>query len=82
MSIVAKCCQQSTEDRCLSITLSVQLCAQHDDDGCEATRRVVRWCQPSLVVCVLIMTLARSGLKVEVTGQGLELELGLGLSID
>jgi len=32
MSIVTKCCQQSTEDRPLSITLSVQLCAQHDDD--------------------------------------------------
>jgi len=31
-SIVAKCCQQSTDDRRLSITLSVQLYAQHDDD--------------------------------------------------
>jgi len=32
ISIVAKCCQQSTDDRRLSITLSVQLCAQYDDD--------------------------------------------------
>ena len=31
-SIVAKCCQQSIDDRRLWITLSVQLCAKHDDD--------------------------------------------------
>ena len=40
ISIVAKCCQQSTDDRRLSITLSIQLCAQPDD-----VRRAVRWCQ-------------------------------------
>jgi len=30
--LITKCCQQLTDDRRLSITLSVQLCAQHDDD--------------------------------------------------
>jgi len=28
---VAKCCQQSTDDRHQLIALSVQLCVQHDD---------------------------------------------------
>ena len=52
MSIVAKCCQQSTVDRRLSITLIVQLCAQHTmTTGCDATRRAVRRCQPRLVEC-------------------------------
>jgi len=32
MWIVTKCCQQSTNDCRMSITLSVQFCGQHNDD--------------------------------------------------
>jgi len=49
MPIVTRCYQQSTDDCCLSITLSVQLCAQHDHDWvwCNASRGPL--CQPRLV---------------------------------
>jgi len=44
MSIITKCCQQSTDDHQRSITCSVQLC------GCDAMRCTVCWCQPRLVL--------------------------------